>query len=58
MNLRLIDGADDTVVNLAPHHFPDFVPEAMGDAISGVAYLTADQVETLGFRIAAEEVIA
>lgn len=58
VNLRLIDGFDQTVVNLAPHHFIDFVPEAMSNAVSGVAYLSADQVEELGFRIAREEVIA
>ncbi|WNF06368.1 hypothetical protein [Brevibacillus borstelensis] len=58
VNLRLIDGIDRTVVNLAPHHFIDFVPEAMSDAVSGVVYLSADQVEELGFTLAREEVIA
>lgn len=58
VNLRLIDGSDRTVVNLAPQHFFDFVPEAMSDAVSGVVYLSADQVEELGFTLAREEVIA
>ncbi|MBE5396672.1 hypothetical protein HT747_16165 [Brevibacillus borstelensis] len=58
VNLRLIDGFDQTVVNLAPHHFIDFVPEAMSNAVSGVVYLSADQVEELGFTLAREEVIA
>jgi hypothetical protein len=58
VNLRLIDCADKTVINLSPEQFAALVPEASADAVSGVVYLTANRVEELGFRIAREEVIA